>query len=102
MDGAIGVVFDNRQRLLLVKRRNVPVWVFPGGGIEKGKTPEMVVEREVFEESGYKVKIVKKIAEYKYKSVERKNHVFECRILSGDSRVSPESKEVVFLTLPKH
>jgi len=98
MDGATGIVFDNRQRLLLVKRRDVPVWVFPGGGIEKGETPEMAVEREIFEESGYKVKIVKKIAEYKYKSVERKNHVFECRISSGDSRVSPESKEVAFLT----
>lgn len=45
-------MFDNHQKLLLVKRRDVPVWVFPGGGIEKGETPERAVVREVFEESG--------------------------------------------------
>jgi len=107
MDGATGIVFDNRQKLLLVKRRDVPVWVFPGGGIEKNETPERAVVREIFEESGYKVKILKKVAEYKYKGIKKKNHVFKCQILSGHSRISQESKEVALFNLnnlpnPRH
>jgi len=94
MDGCVGIVFDHHEKLLLVKRRDIPVWVFPGGGIEKGETPKEAVIREVFEESGYKVKITRKIAEYTYKVSGKKNHVFKCKILSGNPRTSSESKEI--------
>jgi len=57
----IAVVFTkNRQEVLLIKRRDVPVWVLPGGGIEKDETALGAIIREVKEESGFEVKIVKK------------------------------------------
>ena len=65
MDGAFGLVLNsNKTKLLLVKRRDYPVWVMPGGRVEKGEIPEKTVIREIFEESGFRVKIVRKIAEY--------------------------------------
>jgi len=107
MDGSVGIVFYNQGKLLLVKRRDVPVWVFPGGGIERGETPEKAVVRETLEESGYKVRITKKIAEYKYRGSEKINHIFKCKIISGNSKISSESKEIAFFSLdnlpnPRH
>lgn len=99
-DGAIGIVFSkDRKKVLLVKRRDVPAWVLPGGGIEKGETPEKTCIREVLEESGYKVKIIKQIAEYSYKGSKNISHLFLCQILSGKARISSESKEVTFFNL---
>lgn len=58
-------VFDKlHQKILLIKRRDVPVWVIPGGGIEKGETSEVAAIRETKEESGYDIKIIRKVAEY--------------------------------------
>ncbi len=46
-DGAAAVVFDDEKRnVLLVKRRDVPVWVLPGGGIDPGESPEDAAVRE--------------------------------------------------------
>jgi len=50
--------------VLLTKRRDVPIWVLPGGGIEEGETPETAIEREVKEETGIRVKALRKVALY--------------------------------------
>lgn len=45
-------------KLLLVKRKHEPgtgQWALPGGFVEYGETPELAVEREVFEETGIAV-----------------------------------------------
>ena len=60
-----GVLFNaERTQVLLIKRRDIPVWVFPGGGLDPNELPEEGVRREVLEETGYEVVIVRKIAEY--------------------------------------
>ena len=54
------VVFDERGRLLLVKRANPPAqgkWSLPGGRQEPDESPEEGVVREVREETGLKVSV---------------------------------------------
>lgn len=97
MDGAFGLVL-NKNKILLVKRRDYPIWVMPGGGVDKNETPEKAVIREVFEESGFKVKIAKKIAEYLVNS-ERIVHFYKCEIISGKATTSPESNNIDFFDL---
>jgi len=101
-----GVVFSkNRKKVLLVKRRDVPVYVLPGGGVDENETFENAIIREIFEESGFKVEIKKKVGEYiPVNKLARYTHVYECDVLSGEATISDESKEVIFFnidTIPK-
>lgn len=57
-NAAFGIVLKDSS-LLLTKRRDVPLWVLPGGGIEVGETPEEACLREVKEETGLSVKIIR-------------------------------------------
>ena len=84
-------VFDkSRNKILLVKRRDIPVWVIPGGGIEKGETPERAAIRETKEESGYDIKIIRKIAEYTNRGSNKRNNLFEAVVVGGKARLSKE------------
>lgn len=55
------------DKILLIKRNTVPFkgyWALPGGRVELGETVEQTVVREVKEETGLDVEIVRKIGEY--------------------------------------
>lgn len=100
-EGTFGIVFnDDRTAVLLVKLRDLPVWVLPGGGIDAGETPEQGVIREVQEESGYSVEIVRKIGRYSPKNrLATHGYTFELRILSGKPTASSETSAVRFFDL---
>ena len=58
--GVRGAVFDAGGRLLLVRETvDGDRWTLPGGWAEVNQTPAQSVTREVFEESGYRVRPVK-------------------------------------------
>src|SRR3989304_404453 len=98
-----GIVFnDDRREVLLVKRRDIPVWVLPGGGLEQNETPEEGACREVLEESGYKVSVIRKVAEYlPVNRMTQFSHMFECRIIGGSAKTGSESQAVAFFSVQK-
>lgn len=67
-------LIEKDGKILLVKRDEEPHvgwWSLPGGFIEFDESPERAVRREVYEETGYKVKINNIIGVYFYtKNVE--------------------------------
>ena len=75
---------NNRKEVFLVKRSDFPVWEPQGGGIEHNETPETTAIREAYEETSFKVKILRKVAEYtNSKSNDISSHVFEGKYISG-------------------
>ena len=100
-ESVAGILFShNRTHILLIKRRDVPVWVLPGGGIDPGETPEEAIVREMEEETGYVVTIERKIAEYTpLNRLTRFTHFFECHILSGTPILTAETQGIRFFSI---
>lgn len=104
---AIAIIFSkNEQEVLLVKRRDVPVWVLPGGGIEDNEAPEDAACREAFEETGVAVKIIRQVGAYTpINRLARDTFVFACEPIDmpyGDiQNLAPqeESQAVGFFPL---
>ena len=61
------------NKILLIKRDTVPFkgyWALPGGRAEPGETVEQAIVREVKEETGLDVTVVRKIGEYHEQGVQ--------------------------------
>ena len=55
------------NKILLIKRNTIPFkgyWALPGGRMDTGETVEQTIVREVKEETGLEVTIVRKVGEY--------------------------------------
>ena len=89
-NGAFLILFkdNSRKEVFLVFRSDYPIWVLTGGGIEKGETAQKAAVREAEEETGFKVKLIKKIGIYhvlnKRERLIRKTYFFEGRRIDGD------------------
>jgi ADP-ribose pyrophosphatase YjhB (NUDIX family) len=91
-------------KILLVQERVDGCWCMPGGWADVGEIPSEMVEREVWEESGFEVKPRKVIGVY---DANRKNPlefyhgykiVFLCDIIGGEARPSNETLAVDFFS----
>ena len=102
-EAAIGIIFNHdKNSVLFVKRRDVPIWVLPAGGIEDKETPEVACMREVLEETGVDVLIEKKVGLWlPINRLSSPTHVFVCKSTSLNPLLLPqqESKEVRFWPL---
>ncbi len=91
-----------REKILLVKRRDVPIWVLPGGGIDNNETPEQAAKREALEETGTKIKIIRKVAEYSpINKLTSETHLYECSIEKGTLSTGDETQDIAFFELDK-
>jgi 8-oxo-dGTP diphosphatase len=100
MDHSVACILFNDSKILLIKRRDIPVWVLPGGGIDPEETPEAAACREMEEETGYQVKIVRKIAEYSPTNrLAKPTHFYEVGVLDGAPKTGSETKAVEFFEL---
>lgn len=98
-----GAVFRD-GKLLLVRELSDGCWCMPGGWADVGNKPAAAVEREVWEESGFRVRASKVIGVYDANRIEPMGlyHavklVFLCELLSGEAMPSDETTEVKFFT----
>ncbi len=92
---AVGAVVGNdRGELLLVKRADTGVWLYPTGWADVGYSASEVVVKEVHEETGIQVEPVRLIAvldglRLGFTQVPLYSLVFHCRALGGDLSAHP-------------
>ena len=66
---AVCIIIHNKKLLLMQRPKDKMLgglWEFPGGKIEKGESSEAAVVREVFEETGLRIKSPKCLGEVKH------------------------------------
>lgn len=102
-DIAVGVVWQD-GKILIGRRKETQMlgglWEFPGGKIKVGETPEAAAVREVKEETGIVVRVLKKYCTVKHAYTHFKItlHAYACEVLSGTA--SPKSTDELKWVLP--
>lgn len=96
-----GIVFSPcRKEILLTKRRDIPVWVLPGGGLEQPETPEEATIRELQEETSCNISLTRKIALYTpVNKMTQLTHFYEAQITSGTPTPNSEASQISFFPL---
>ena len=100
-ESVAGAIFSpDRSSILLILRRDVPVWVLPGGGIDPGETPEQAVIREILEETGLTVKIDRLVGRYyPMNRLAKRTLVYECSVTGGKIESTDETRGAQFFCL---
>ena len=78
-----GYAFMHRKNV--IKRKDFrEYYTFPGGGLEENETLEEGVKREIKEEFGINVKVIKKLYESENDKLNMKEYFFLCEYIDGE------------------
>jgi 8-oxo-dGTP pyrophosphatase MutT (NUDIX family) len=97
--GSFAVITNEKNQILLVKRRDFPLWDLPGGRVEIGENSEQAAIREAFEESGFQIEITKFSGKYFNPELDDTQFIFRGKIVGGQAiEVGPETSKVKFFS----
>lgn len=93
-----GVVLDDSDRVLVIRRRDNGHWEAPGGVLELDESFEDGVRREIAEESGVIVEVERLTGVYKNITHGVVALVFRCRPLTMNATTTDEASAVRWMT----
>ncbi len=115
------VIRDERGHVLLGRRADSREWGLPGGNVEIGEDVTRAIRREVREETGLEVTLMRLVGVYsdpawqvvRYpdgRVVHYVTSLFECRVTGGALATSPETLDLAYFdpaalpedTVPQH
>jgi ADP-ribose pyrophosphatase YjhB (NUDIX family) len=107
--GSSAIIYDpDRQKILLTRRTDNGRWCLPGGQMETGESAAENCRREVWEETGLRVRVTRLIGVYtnphrllQYADGNRFHLVsfsFEAEIVDGQLTLSNETTEFGYFT----
>jgi 8-oxo-dGTP pyrophosphatase MutT (NUDIX family) len=108
--GSAAVIFEDarREKILLTRRSDNRRWCLPGGQMESGESAAETCVREVFEETGLRVEVVKLIGIYTSPDFVIQHHdgprkqlvamCFEAKVVGGTLGLSNETTEFGWFT----
>lgn len=97
---ASAVIRENGGRFLLVQRTDPPEqgrWTLPGGRVDPGETLEQTVIREVYEETGVAIRIIKELGQLNVPDGTGGTyeiHVFLAQWISGEAVAGDDAANV--------
>jgi 8-oxo-dGTP diphosphatase len=87
-------------KILMVRHNDLFIgkqyWCLPGGGIEAGETPEQAVIRELMEETGLQISLIRKIAEESFPEVSQgyaATITFLAKVVEGKLRLGYDPEQ---------
>ncbi len=93
------VILDE-GRVLLSVRADLRGWELPGGNAEPGETEEDCLRREVREETGLEVALVRHVGDYERTGLlPHVARVYLCRVVGGEARPSAETPRLRWFSL---
>jgi 8-oxo-dGTP pyrophosphatase MutT (NUDIX family) len=107
--GCSASIFDEQGRVFLTRRADNGQWCLPGGGMEAGESVTEACEREVWEETGLRVRVRRLVGVYSHADQlvvypdGNKAHIvalhFEAEIVSGQPALSNETTDFGYFTI---
>ncbi|MEP7290338.1 MAG: NUDIX domain-containing protein [Chloroflexota bacterium] len=108
-NGCSAIIFDaTREKILLTRRTDNGRWCLPGGATDPGESVEETCVREVWEETGLRVRVTKLVGVYSspdivitYADGNRWQIIslsFEVEVSGGELGLSNETTEVGYFT----
>ena len=95
--GARGIVIREDGKIAVFNKSNKNEYKLPGGGLEGEETPEEAFKREVLEETGCEVEIIKKLGtteEYKsLNNFKQISYIFVGKVLKDNKQLNVTEKE---------
>ncbi len=95
--GARGIVIREDGKIAIFNKSNKNEYKLPGGGIEGDEKPEEAFKREVLEETGCEIEIIKKLGTTEeYKSIDnfkQISHIFIGKVLKDTKQLNVTRKE---------
>ena len=98
--GVSGVVLNQKGQVLLIQRNDSKAWSLPGGGVEDGESPDQAVVREIKEETGLDVGVIRLTGIY-IRYLWKKNllFVYKCQVKGGVLTKSEETDDFRWINL---
>ena len=96
--GASAVVLDEENRILVLKHTYTypNLWGLPGGWLEGGEEIETMLERELKEETGFEVRVLRCIDAVAIPERHQVEVHYLCQYLSGEFRACAEISDYRF------
>lgn len=107
--GCSASIFDEQGRIFLTRRADNGQWCMPGGGMEPGESVTEACEREVWEETGLRIRVKRLVGVYSHSDqlvvypdgnkVQIVALHFEAEIVGGQSTLSNETTDFGYFTI---
>lgn len=107
--GCSAAIFGEQQRILLTRREDNGQWGLPSGGMDSGESVAEACEREVWEETGLRVRVKRLVGVYShadqltiYADGNKAQIValhFEVEVTGGELGLSNETTDFGYFTL---
>ena len=91
---SVAIITDGGKVLMARRRASEGEisWVFPGGAIEAGESPEQAAVREVDEETGLKVESVRVLGDRVHPKSKVPMHYVAVRLVGGEATVADDEE----------